>query len=232
MTGITRSSGRPCTVCDAHRFFLIYHLISKTLVCLRQIVLDRLKDLGVPTLRLPLGTPPDKPHIPILASANLSQKDRVIIVFNEAVQDLGIWAYRLVSKAAPGSITHGSAVEFVKALENYQASATDPSPPGVIIANLGQLLWWRKGKQAVSFVTWDALPRKTAVHGSVRIDDVKNRVPGNENWRNHVEYIFNEVVKKMVKDDAKIDIIGLSDGGSEVLYFLNDNCKSLPSRAT
>lgn len=189
------------------------------------MVIQRLKNLDVQILRLPLGTPSDKPHIPILASSNLSDKKRVILVFNEAIQDLGIWAYRMVNRSGPGSISRGSAIGFAKELQSYATSPTDKESHGLVIANLGQLLWWRGGKSAISFATWNALPRKSAVHGAMRIDEVKNRVPGNENWDQHVQYIFNEVMEKMTDKDVQIDIVGLSDGGSTAMKFLNDNCK-------
>lgn len=194
-------------------------------VCIRELVLQRLNDLNVGILCLPLGTPPDKPHIPILASKDLSNKKRVILVFNEAMQDLGIWAYRMINRSGPGSISRGSAIDFAKELRNYATSPADKESPGLVIANLGQLLWWRGGKRAVSFVAWNSLPRKSAVHGAMRIDDVKNRVPGNENWDQHVQYMFNEVMNKITDKDVQIDIVGLSDGGSAAIKFLNDNCK-------
>ena len=141
------------------------------------------------------------------------------------MQDLGIWAYRMINRGGPGAITRGSAVDFFKALQGQASSVEDTSAPGVVIANPGQLLWWRGGKRAVSFVSWHSLPRKSAVHGPMRIDDVKNRVPGNESLENHVRYVFDEVMAKMTNEDAQIDVIGLSDGGSMAMKFLNDNCE-------
>ncbi|KAI9784231.1 MAG: hypothetical protein M1816_000903 [Peltula sp. TS41687] len=199
-------------------------------ICIRELVLQRMADLDINILRLPLGTPSSKPHIPILASKDLSKKKRVILVFNEAMQDLGIWAYRMVNRSGPGSINRGSAVAFAKNLQSYATSSTEKESPGLVLANLGQLLWWRGGKQAVSFVTWNVLPRKTAVHGPMRIDGVKNRVPGNESLDQHVQYMFDEVMAKITDKDVKIDIVGLSDGGSAVIKFLNDNWAVWSSR--
>lgn len=195
--------------------------------CIRQLVLQRLDDLGIRTLPLPIGTPSDKAHIPILASSNLPEKKRIILVFNEVMQDLGIWSYRTISRGGAGAISRGSAVELAKRLHGYATSPSDQSSPGLVIANPGQLLWWRGGKKAVSFVTWHSLPRKSAVHGPMRIDEVKNRVPGNEDWEKHVQYMFNEVMAKVTDEDVLIDVVGLSDGGYEALKFLNENCKLL-----
>ncbi|KAI9819160.1 MAG: hypothetical protein M1827_007316 [Pycnora praestabilis] len=180
-------------------------------ICTRRIVLDRLLALGLTTLRLPLGTTATDPHIPILVGPDLSSKSRVILIFNEAMQDLGIWAYREIGSR--GGINQGSMVNMIKLL--YSMHNGEKEAPGVVIANLGQLIWYRGGKKAVSSVSWHSLPRKSAVHSPMRLDNVKNRVPGNEDWKAHVSYIFNEVVSKFVNKDAKIDVIGLSDGAIE-----------------
>lgn len=54
----------------------------------------------------------------------------------------------------------------------------------------------------------------------MRVDKVKNRIPGNENEANHVRYVFEEVVPKMANPHAKLDIIGVGDGASEVVSYL------------
>jgi hypothetical protein len=69
------------------------------------------------------------------------------------------------------------------------------------------------------------MPRESAVSKGYRIDDVKNRIPGNEDPEQHVRYIFNTVVMELVSENAGLDIIA-SGGGMEVLRFLDDNCES------
>ncbi|KAI9812692.1 MAG: hypothetical protein M1832_000349 [Thelocarpon impressellum] len=199
--------------------------------CIRKIVLERLVDLGLKVLRLPLSAAETDPHVPVVVSANIKACKRVVVVFNEAIQDLGIWAYRSVGNGGRGGIGGGSAVDFVRDLlaKPYPG---DSGPPGVIIANLGQLLWWRRGKQAVSFTTWFALPRKSAVHSAMRIDEEKNRVPFNESIAKHVQYMFEKVLATEVADDAKIDIVGLSDGALEAVKFLNANWSAWSSRVS
>ena len=190
-------------------------------VCIRKIVLERLQKLGMEIQRVPLGRPANKPHIPILISRNLSSKKRVILIINEAIQDLGIWAYRVIGgNDGPDAIDRGSAAGFIKTLQKKYGD----DAPGLIIANPGQLLWWRGGKRSLTFSSWDSLPRKTAVHGPFRIDDVKNRVDGNRSVKEHVAYMFNDVLTNLVADDARVFVIGLSDSADEVIHFLNDNC--------
>ncbi|KAI9796690.1 MAG: hypothetical protein M1833_006030 [Piccolia ochrophora] len=198
--------------------------------CMRKLVLERLEKLSLPILRLPIGTLATEPHVPILASPDLSSKKRLVVVLGEAFQDLGIWAYRSVGREGLGGINDGSAINFVKEVQKAPLSRSDDSDAGIIIANPGQLLWWRRGKQPVTFQTWYALPRKSAVHGPRRIDDVKNRVPGNGNCAKHVEYVFNEVVAKLAREDVKLYVLGVADGGTDMLSFLNKNWSTWESR--
>jgi hypothetical protein len=94
----------------------------------------------------------------------------------------------------------------------------------VIIANLGQLLWHRKGKRAVTFATWQDMPRKSAVSDMYRIDEKKNTIPGNEDSQAHISYIFNKVLKELVGDKAVLNILAVSPA-FDLLDFLDENCK-------
>ena len=201
-------------------------------VCIRKIVLDRLAALGMDIVRVPLGTSKDEPHVPILASSDIGKKRRVVVVIGESVQDLGIWAYRTVGQK---SINEGSAVDFVKAVQKEIATTTPPESsdvatpdtPGVIIANPGQLVWYRGGRRAMTLRTWQALPRRTAVHMAMRLDTVKNKVPGNEDSERHIEHLFDKVLPELIMKDAAINVIGIGGGASEVVRFLDANCTLL-----
>jgi len=94
--------------------------------------------------------------------------------------------------------------------------------PGIIIANTGQLRWWRKGKKAVTQVSWYALPQKSAVDLPYRFDEIKNTIPGNRSVAEHINYIFNHVVAELAHPDVKLDIVGVSAGAVKVSSFLND----------
>jgi hypothetical protein len=173
-----------------------------------------MQSLSVTVTRLPLHASADDPHVPIFTSANLATAKRTIIYFGEELQDLGVFAYRTVGQVSTAA---GTALDFVSAIQASKDS------PGIIIANLGQLIWYRRGKRAVTRVTWNALPGKTAVSGPMRVDPVKNRVPGNEDMAAHVKYIFDEVVPQMVNPDAKLDVIGVGEGAAESVSYLDGN---------
>lgn len=194
-------------------------------VCIRKIVLERLEALDLDLVRVPLCTPKEEPHVPILVSSDISKKQRVIVVLGEANQDLGIWAYRTVGQK---SIGQGSAIDFVKDLQSYKPTISQSrdheGAPGVIIANLGQLVWYRGGRRAMTLVTWHALPRRSAVHMPMRLDDIKNRVPGNEDSEKHVVHLFTKVLPDILGKNTTVDVIGINDGAREAVKFLDANC--------
>lgn len=199
---------------------ILLGILTITPGVLRSIIVDRLHNLGLKTTRLPLDAQPSDPHIPILTSDNLAQKKRIIILFYEHNQDLGIFAHRIVG--GKGGINEGSAVNFVKYIQSLPTSATNPDSPGIILANMGQLRWYRRGKKAVTQTTWYALPQKSAASGPLAFDEVKNTVPDNRSTLQHASQVFYEVVKKLAHPDAKLDIISVSDGAAQVVDFLNN----------
>ncbi len=204
-------------------------LIHRPTVCIRKIVLERLAASGLDTVRVPLGASKDELHIPILVSSDIAKKQRVIVVLGESVQDLGIWAYRTVGQK---SINEGSAVDFVNDVRRHttptksfaSSDVANAEAPGIIIANPGQLVWYRGGRRPMTLRTWQALPRRSAVHMPMRLDMVKNRVPGNEDSEKHVEYLFRKVLPELLKKDAAVDVIGIGDGATEAVKFLDANC--------
>ncbi|OJJ51385.1 hypothetical protein ASPZODRAFT_56750 [Penicilliopsis zonata CBS 506.65] len=182
--------------------------------CIRQIVWSRLDGLGLKQLRLPLGTPVDKPHVPILVSPDLETASRVVVVFGEPIQDLGVWAYRSVGT---NGINAGSAVNFAREVLGHVGSNT-----ALILANTGQLIWHCGSRRAVTNASWLAIPRESAVDPPLVMTG-RNKIPGHHNWQEHVEYIFAQILAardQFIKKDAKIDVIGIAEGGLAAVRFL------------
>lgn len=188
--------------------------------CIRRIVLNRLQQLDLELVRLPIGASQDDPHTQILVSKNLKQKKRVIVIFGERNQDLGVFAYRVIGNE---TISQGSAIEFVTAID--QVPTVDGLSRGVIIANPGQLLWYRGGGRAVTTSEWMSLPRQSAVHDALEMDPVKSTIPENRNYREHVRYIFEHVMHDLVSEDAKFELIGLESTGHAMIEYLGKNCE-------
>ena len=199
---------------------LFGHHVDNRIEVIRNIVSERLQNLGLEKIRLPLGATETNPTLPIFVSSNLKTKKRVIILFYEHNQDLGIFAHRIIG--GRGGINAGSAVDFVKYIQSMATSGDNHEAPGIILANMGQLWWWRQGRKAVTQTSWYALPQKSAVDRPYRFDEVKNRIPGNKNTEEHVNYIFNHVVEKLVNSGAKLSVVGVSEGATRVASFLEN----------
>ena len=153
---------------------------------------------------------------------------------NRAYEDLGIHSYRILSKS--GGIYTGSAVSLVRSLRrraeeraSRSSTSVEEEMPGVIVMNPGQLLYSYRRGCAMTPMSWDAMPRKSCVYPAPRIDDKWNRVDGNEGIKEHVIFVFEKVLgdETFVRKDAALYIIGLCDGGEEVVKYLESNCKSL-----
>lgn len=194
--------------------------------CIRDIVLHRLGELGLGTIRLPLSASIDEPHVPILASKNLAIARRVVVVFGESFQDLGIWAQRSIGM---DGIDQGSTVAFAKAvLGKDNPTSRGKEDVALVLANTGQLIWHCGSGRAVTHTTWRDMPRESAVD-EPPVMTYRNTIPRNKNWQEHVECVFNDILAsqgKVLTRDAKVDIIGVAKGGLGAFRFLNRNCMS------
>ncbi|KAL3468525.1 Arb2 domain-containing protein [Aspergillus heterothallicus] len=188
--------------------------------CVRKIVSTRLRELGLVTLHLPLTSGPNKPHVPVLVSSNLKTASRIIVVFGEPVQDIGIWAYRTVGAE---SINAGSAVDFTKAV--LEPGGDKKGNVALVLANTGQIMWHCGSGRALTINSWMALPRASAVE-SAPSETKRNKIPDNENWQAHVGSVFDSILAArglLVRKDAKIDVIGLAEGGLGAIRYLSLN---------
>ncbi|KIY01409.1 uncharacterized protein Z520_02961 [Fonsecaea multimorphosa CBS 102226] len=214
-------------------------LIAAFLAAIRKIVTDRLADLGCDTVRLPLGAGESENHVPILVSKEIATKSRVTVFFGARNTEPGILSWRIIGHQG---IKHGSLVEFAKALlsvpvlETASPTSTSTSKsasasvPGLIVANPCQLLWYRGGGRAVSAYEWLCLPRPSAVHEAPRVDSVKNKIPGNGTYGEHVSYMFEKVIPSFVDKEAKLDLIALEYSGSAMLEYLAEHWDSWSGR--
>ena len=118
-------------------------------------------------------------------------------------------------------------MDTVKYIQTLPSTPTNDAAPGIIIANPGQLYWWRRGRRAISYRSWEAIPRLYATDSSPRIDTVCNRVHENEDLKAHVKYIFARVLPHLVRPQAKLSVLALEMSTIPVAAYLEDNCKSL-----
>ncbi|KAF1964716.1 hypothetical protein BU23DRAFT_547122 [Bimuria novae-zelandiae CBS 107.79] len=214
-------------------------------VCHRREVLKRLAALGLKELYLPTLSPnkPNGPHIPILAPAAevLKARKRVLVVINDhAYQDLGILAYRELQRE--GGVNGGSVINFVKGLASRTRANVDPGlegrlskdgagferdedVPGLIVLNTAQLLYSHKYNKALSFRSWDALPRKSVIHDAVKYYEVENRVDGHRTPEEHIKTVFETVIKNpdFVSPGAEVYVVAIESGVESLISILDGN---------
>ncbi|EXJ92498.1 hypothetical protein A1O3_01050 [Capronia epimyces CBS 606.96] len=195
----------------------------------RNIVQDRLFKLGLETIRLPLGANEVDAHVPILVSKDIANKDRVIVFFGERHAEPGILSWRVIGEEG---IKFGSLLEFVTAVMFAPTPTAQDTAPGIIIANPCQLLWYRGESRAVSVQEWLNLPRLSAVHEAFRVDEIKNKISGNRDYKEHISHLFDQVLPRLTKKEAKLDVIGLEYPGSAVVEYLSLHWSTWAPRIT
>lgn len=158
-----------------------------------------------------------EPHVPIFVSANIGSASRVVLIFGETCQELGVLAHRVIGGA--GGVDKGSLVSVVRALQGQRASADDDdaSAPGIILANTGELLWSPAVRRALTRTGFDGVPMPSAVHAGMHYDAAEHRVPGHATARDHVRYVFETVVPAFCNAAARFDLLGVGDGVNAVL---------------
>ncbi|KAK3693637.1 Arb2 domain-containing protein [Podospora appendiculata] len=185
------------------------------------IVASRLEAESLNKVLLPLGTTdPAAPHVKIGVSSDIDKKSRVVLIFGESAQEFGILAHRVAG--GPGGIDQGSMVSLVRALKNQTSSPADASPPGIILANPGELWWWPQGKRGLTPTQRHSIPMSSAVHLGVYHDETNNSIPENRSPAEHVRHTFEKVVPALVPAAAKLDIIAVGDLADDVETFLDD----------
>ncbi|ORY19683.1 Arb2 domain-domain-containing protein [Clohesyomyces aquaticus] len=221
-------------------------------VCQRREVAERLAALGLTKLYLPtLSTtkPNAQPHVPILAPpANiLKSRKRIIVVINDSLQDLGILAYRQLQREL--GLNGGSIVNFAKEMVHRSAESKETfdifrdragvaekekETPGLIVMNTGQSLYSHKFNEAMTIRSWQSMPRKSICHESIKIHELENRVEGHRTPKEHIEAVFNKVIKNpdFVSPDAEIYVIAIENGADHLLEILDADLNRYAPRIT
>ena len=204
-------------IAQSHTADLLTHAIISTSETVQRLVHERLEAEGLVKVLLPLGTTDaTERHLPIFVSADLATKSRVVIIFGQATQDLGILAHRVIG--GPGGVNKGCMVSVVQILKKQVSSPTDATAPGIILANMGQTWWWPDGKRALCPLDRHGVPMPSAVHWGVRPQPGINTIPGNSSPPQHVKYMLDKVVPALVNPEARLDILDLSD---DVVRYLD-----------
>lgn len=186
---------------------------------IESLVHSRLEALGLQKTILPQGTPTSSPHVPIFVSSNIHEAQRIIVLFGESAQDLGIVAHRVIG--GPGGVTKGSILSVVRAIqEAVDVDVCDSV--GIVVANPGQLWWWPEGGRGLTMSGRFAVPMQSAVHYGRPYDARLNAIPGHETVGRHVGSVFEEVLGRVVRRDAKLAVVAVTDVADEVERYLDD----------
>lgn len=183
---------------------------------IRTSIIDRLLGMGMHFMKIPKGS---KQQVPIMVSGNVTTAPRVVVFVGEIVEDLGVFSYR---DACDDGISFGSILGFAKGLLGENAQ---DSPNALILANAGQNVWHNAG--------WFAMTHDS-VHGQHRASAVDRERPlsarnviGN-GISEHVQNIFEGILMRSnFRVGARIDIIGLSEGGHAAMTYLKNQCEYL-----
>ncbi|XPS71083.1 hypothetical protein M3J09_003268 [Ascochyta lentis] len=224
--------------------------------CSRAEVTERLFKLGIKQFYFPhlTTTKPDGPHVPILAPPPdvLKTRKRVIVIVNDAIQDLGVLAYRQLQREF--GVNGGSVINFAKEIAKRSAltknkeepgSATDifqdgarvqddREIPGLIVMNTGQLLYSHKYNRAMTIRSWCALPRKSIVHDPIKIHDQENYIEGHRSPTKHIKTVFDQLLcnPNRIAPDAEVYVIAIEGGADKILDVFKEDFDKYASRVT
>jgi hypothetical protein len=164
---------------------------------------------------------PGTPHVPIYSSplVTLANATRVIIVFGESTQDLGVLAHRIAG--GPYGINAGSMVNVVRSLLQQTSSAEYDRRPAIVLANTGQLCWWPEGKRALCRTQFNSAPMRSAVHIGRFFHLELNGIPENRTVREHIDCVLSHVMRT-ARADAQLDVISVADAAEGVEAVLDN----------
>lgn len=187
---------------------------------LENIIHERLESHGLVKTPLPLGTPFSQTHVPIFVDASLETKSRVVVVFGEASKFLGLLAGRVAT--GRGGVNKGSMVSVVEELHRQRSSPDDRGPPGVVLANIGELYWWPEGKRSLTLGDSSAIPLPSLVHRGWNFMPGINYIRGNETPERHVQCVFDQTLQNLVNEKALLDVVAIGDTCGIVERFLDE----------
>lgn len=232
-------------------------------LAVQEVIHARLEALGLAKVPLPPPAPAatatkrsssssdstgDQPRrqVPIFVSKDLCEADRVVVLFGEGLQQLGVLAHRVIG--GQGGVDKGSVVSLVKALlgghnsNNHNKGETEATEKdtqttktGVILANTGERWWWPQGQRALTYRDSMGVKMKSCVHKTGSFDPAVNSIAGSEDVAVHVRSVFERVLANDVDHDkeeqqvsfvapgARIQIIAVGEAAAAVETYLDQN---------
>lgn len=162
----------------------------------------------------------DQPHVPILVSKTHGRDPpptRILFLVGDPDQDLGVWSHRGVGR---DGINEGTVVNFVKAVLSEERNKDTM----LILANPGHLTWHPATRRAMTIASWDAMDRPHGPSVTAPIGR-ENRIPKNEDHYQHVQYIFEEIIKPNLGPDTQVGIMCVANSARSTIEYLKSNCE-------
>lgn len=110
-------------------------------------------------------------------------------------------------------------MEFAKAVLEKPGAENETA---LIIANPGQLTWYCQGQKAMTTKSFEAQPRTFAC-SEMPAQTWRNKIPGNTHYQEHINYVFENVLKPNLASKSRIDVLAVSEGGHATINYLRDN---------
>jgi hypothetical protein len=151
--------------------------------------------------------------------SDLKTKTNVVVIINDHMQDLGVWAYRQICDTG---FDTGSCTGTIKVVKLRHHSVE--KEPGLVITNPGQYYYSHKEGTALTHESWKALPKKSMFHPTVGLMRRRTWCQDSKTDGEHNITVFDKVIgnEEFVRRDANISIIGIGEGGNSVMSYLNE----------
>lgn len=163
-----------------------------------------------------MGTTAEEPAVPIFVTSNLRKHSHIVLVVGEPNNRLGVLAERVIG--GQGGINKGSMISVIQELQKL------PNPPGIIIANMGELYWCPERKKSFTVKNSNALPLPSLAHKGRKYRSSMNDIPRNETPEKHLGHIFQEILHPLIgSNDKKLSILAIGSSSEVVERFLDND---------
>lgn len=139
-----------------------------------------------------------------------------MLVVGEPTNRLGVLAERVIG--GKGGINTGSMISVIQELQKLQ------DPPGIVIANMGELYWCPERKKSFTVRNSTALPLPSLAHKGRKYRSSMNSIPYNETPEQHLAYIFQEILHPLFgSNQKKLSILAIGSSSEVAEKFLDND---------
>jgi hypothetical protein len=141
--------------------------------------------------------------------------------YEDKVREYGLPSKEELAKEKSGADEEGGSYSILTNLTRTDISlaALMENMPGIIILNPGQLIHSNQYGECMTWLTWKARIRDNALVPPHRVHEEYNRVLGHTNPEEHIATVFDKVIPQMVRQDAKLYVIGITDGAEKFINW-------------